>query len=127
MAAISGTAGKVTTGSDVEVLNMTDWTIDMKGTSVDTSAFGGDGWGSKTGTIKNWTGKCSGNYDPADTTGQTVLNNALATTVTLKFYTDDTHYWGGSGTIVGVSMKSSAVGIVTVDYSFDGVGAVTYT
>jgi hypothetical protein len=126
MAAMSGTAGKVTQAS-ADVLNMTAWTIDMKGATVDTSAFGGSGWGSFTGTIKTWTGKCSGNYDPADSGGQVALNGALATTVALKFYTDGTHYWGGNGTLNSISMKSSATGVITVDYGFDGVGALTYS
>lgn len=126
MAAMSGTDGKVMQAS-AEVLNMTDWTIDMKAGNVDTSAFGGSGWGSYTGTIKTWSGKCSGNYDPADATGQVALNAALGTSLAMKFYTDETHYWAGNAVVIGIGMKSSAAGVITVEYSFNGAGACTYT
>ncbi len=126
MPAMSGTNGKVMQGANV-VLNMTEWTIDLKGASVDTSAFGGSGWGAFTGTIKTWTAKCSGNYDPADTTGQVALNNGLASSFSMKFYTDATHYWAGDAALVGVGLKSSAAGVITTEYSFNGATSVTYT
>lgn len=126
MSAMAGTDGKVMQGAN-EILNMTAWTIDLKGDSVDTSAFGGSGWGSFTGTIKTWSATCSGNYDPADTNGQVALNNGLASAFTMKFYTDDTHYWTGSATLVGIALKSSATGVITTEYSFNGAGSCTYS
>lgn len=126
MAAMAGTDGKIMTGANT-IANMMTWEVSLKATSVDVSAFGGSGWGASLGTIKKWTGKMSGNYDPADTTGQVALNNGLGDTFSLKFYTDDTHYWAGDAVLSDVSLKSSASGVITADYSFEGASSITYT
>lgn len=126
MAAMAGTGGKVQQGS-ADILNMTSWEVDLKAGQVDISAFGGSGWGAFLGTIKTWTGKCSGNYDPADTTGQVALNAGLGSTFTMNFFTDNTHKWSGSAVLTDISLKSSASGVITADYSFNGAGALTYS
>lgn len=126
MSAMSGTDGKIMQGANT-IANMTSWEVSLKAASVDVSAFGGSGWGANLGTIKSWSGKCSGNYDPADTNGQVALNAGLGDTFALKFYTDDTHYWGGNGVLSDLSLKSSASGVITADYSFEGAGAVSYS
>src|SRR6266496_3438671 len=119
MPAMSGTNGKVMQGANT-VLDMTSWEVDLKADSVDTSAFGGSGWGASTGTIKRWSGKCMGNYNPADTTGQVALNNGLGNTFTMAFYTDATHNWSGSAVLTGLGLKSSAAGVITAEYTFTG-------
>jgi predicted secreted protein len=125
MSAMSGTNGKVMQGANT-VANMTSWDVDLKAGQVDISAFGGSGWGAFLGTIKTWSGKMSGNYDPADTNGQVALNAGLGNTFTVAFYTDGTHNWSGSAVLTDISFKSSAAGVITADYSFNGAGALTY-
>lgn len=125
MAAISGVNGKVTQAG-VVVLNMMDWEVDLKATTVDVSAFGGSGWGASLGTIKKWTGKCSGNFDPADTTGQAVLNAGLGSTIAMVFYTDAVHNWTGSAVVTDIQLVSSASGVIKVTYSFEGAASIVY-
>lgn len=126
MAAMAGTDGKIMQGAN-EIGNMTSWQVDLKAGQVDVSAFGGSGWGAFIGTIKTWTGKCSGNYDPADTNGQVALNAGLGDTFTMKFYTDGTHYWTGDAVLTDIGLKSSATGVITADYGFSGAGSLTYS
>ncbi|SRR6266496_1169524 len=126
MPAMSGTAGAVKNGANT-ILNMTSWEVSLKAASVDVSAFGGSGWGASLGTIKKWSGKCAGNYDPADTTGQVALNNGLGSTFTMNFFTDGTHKWTGDAVLVDVALKSSASGVITAEYTFEGASSVTYS
>jgi hypothetical protein len=126
MAALSGTGGKITQGG-ATILNMTAWNVDLKAASVDISAFGGSGWGASLGTIKTWSGKCSGNYDPADTTGQVALNAGLGNTFTMNFFTDNTHKWAGDAVLTDISLKSSAVGVITAEYTFAGASSIVYS
>jgi hypothetical protein len=126
MAAMSGTAGAVKNGANT-ILNLTSWDVDLKAGQIDVSVFGGSGWGAFIGAIKTWTGKCSGFFDPADATGHVALNAGLGATFTMNFFTDGTHKWAGDAVLTDVSVKASAAGVVTADYSFSGATVLTYS
>ena len=109
MAAIAGIGGKVTQGATT-VLNMDDWSLNIIGDQVDTTAFLATGsWKTKTATVKGWDGKCVGRFDGADTTGQQVLTNGLGSTFTMAFYTDATHNWAGSAILTNIVPKATAI------------------
>ena len=126
MAAMSGTNGKVTNGANT-IANMMDWSVALKGTTVDVSAFGGSGWGASIGTIKTWTGTMSGNFDPTDSLGQVALNAGLAGAFTVFFYTDAVHNWTGSAILTDIAFTSSASGVIKVVYTFAGSSSLVYS
>lgn len=124
MAAIAGINGKVTVAA-VVLANIDDWSLDLGGDVVDTTAFGST-WKTKTPTVKQWSGKAVGRFDNADTTGQIASINALLTSVACIFNTDAVHNWSGSAIISQVVPKATATGVVTIEFSFVGNGALTY-
>lgn len=126
-AAINGSGGKVMLGS-VVVANIKEWSISgfTMGT-LETTAFGS--------TIKTFvpdktgdpgTISFSGNYDPADSTGQAALDAlcvAGTTSTDLYLYANTSTFWrvGASGNIITTKGKAIALpraGLGTV--SFEG-------
>lgn len=91
-----GNKAKVTLGADT-VVGMGVWK--MSGITVDqldATAFGDTAKEFLTGLMDYGNIEFSGLYDPADTTGQTALINALSgnTKVTnIRLYVDNTSYW----------------------------------
>jgi len=132
MAAISGKLAKVMYGA-VKVASMVTWTlsgyesqileITEMGDTVQKFIFGG---AANPGTVT-----FSGNYDPADTTGQISLNTACKSEIPLTnlyFYETTTKYWavdiGGSILVTkadAITMDRNAVG--KIDFSGKVSGA----
>jgi len=125
MAAINGSGGKVMIGS-VVVANIKEWSISgfVMGT-LETTAFGttiktfiADNTGDP-GTIS-----FSGNYDPADTTGQAAfetLVEAGAVHTNLYLYANTSTFWrsGTGGSIITTQAKA-------VTLPRQGLGTVTF-
>ena len=134
MAALSGKAGKVMYGS-VVVAEITEWsTAGFKMELIKKDpAFGDTGAAEyialqlgDAGTVS-----FSGNYDPADTTGQAVLTAVAKTGVgitNLYLYEDATHYWtvdsGGEIFVISggepTTMPRSGIGKVTFTAQISG-------
>lgn len=131
MAAISGKGGKVMLGS-VTVANIKEWSLSgfTMGT-LETTAFGTtiktfieDGTGDP-GTVS-----FSGNYDPADTTGQAAIDAlcvAGTTSTNLYLYANTSTFWrvGTGGNIIttkgkAVTMPRSGLGSVSFDGKVSG-------
>jgi len=132
MAAISGKLAKVMYGA-VKIAGMGSWTLSgyeaqvlettELGDTVQKFIFGG---AANPGTVT-----FSGNYDPADTTGQIALNTACKSEVLLTnlyFYETATKYWavdvGGSILITkadAMTMDRNAIG--KIDFSGKVSGA----
>ncbi len=123
----AGVGGSITVGSTVAA-NLDKWQVTQKAMMKDTTSFGASGsWQTNTTTIKEWTAKADGRIDPSDTNGQLVLINGLGTTVTMKFSVDGTHYWSGSAIVAQIDPKADANDVVTVQYTFTGNGALSFT
>ena len=78
MATYSGRNARITVNASTTealITEMGNWSVNRSAEEVDASAFG-DGWGKSNAGMKKWSGSISGFYDPADTTGQKVLEDA---------------------------------------------------
>jgi len=126
MAATKGKGSKVTDGSNT-ILGMGTWSIDgVTSDQLEDTEFG-DAW--KTylyGLNDGGTVSFNGYYDPADTTGQTVLRtaNANQTQMTdIRFYVDSTSYWRPNST----GTPSSHIIITAWNISADKSGLMQCT
>lgn len=135
MATYNGRDARVTVNSNTTeaiVTELGNWSIDRTATDIDTSAFG-DGWGKSDVGIRKWSGSMTGFYDPADTTGQAVLEDAFNSgelVSDIRFYLK---YGTGSGTTVKYLTPDTAtdpnagIRINTFNTSTDKEGVATLT
>jgi predicted secreted protein len=126
MAVLAGNAGafKLSTNTVAEIDN---WTLDVSTGLEDTQSFG-DTWKEKTATIREWSGSASGRFDNTDTNGHVALNTAFlgGTTVSARFYISASVYYSGTA-YVQASIAAAENGLVTVNYTITGSGALTLT
>jgi|SRR5579885_2138877 len=124
MAALAGKDGLVKIGTNTVAL-MDSWEVNPSADMLDITSFGDD-WKTKIAGLKDWSAKVSGNFDYTDTDGQVALVTAFinGTTVTLKLYTDDTHYVTGSAFVTSFPIKVGVSDKETVEFDLDGTGAL---
>lgn len=123
--ATSGVLGKVTL-SDVTILNISSWDLDIKHNVQDVTSFT-DFWEKKTQGLKGATGSLKGQFNPADTTGQALLQTAMinGTTVALKLYSDTSFYTIASAYIDGLKISNKVDGVCEAEFNFVVDGAIT--
>jgi hypothetical protein len=122
----AGVGGKVVVGANTAA-NIDTWTVTPKGAEKETTPFGAaNSWQQTTGTIKSWTAKWDGQLDPSDAAQQALLNG-LNQIFTIKMYVDATYYWTGAARYTGGPSAGKATDVVTVSYSFTGVGSLVLT
>lgn len=127
MVAIPGVGGSVKQAA-VVIANIDNWSLDVGSDFDDVTSFQAAGsWRSKIASVKKWSAKCVGNFDGADTTGQQVLTNGIGQTFTMTFMTDAVHQWTGTAILIQIIPKAPVANKVTIEYAFEGTGAVTYT
>lgn len=128
MAFKAGYAAKVTLGSNT-VVGMGNWKLN--GITVDlleTTSFGDTAKQFVTGLLDYGTVSFGGLYDPADTTGQTVLVSAMLNNSkvgNIRLYVDNTSYWTPNVTQVsaaGMLVQSVPIGqdksgLATIEFS----------
>lgn len=126
MAAESGINGSVVLGAN-SVLNISEWSIDIKNNIQDSTAFG-DTWEQKLPGLKGATGNLKGLLNVGDTTGQALLKTAVlaGTTVALILYNNANHY-DFTAFIDGLKTDNKVDGVCEVEFSFVADGAVTLT
>ena len=116
MAHTAGTGGYVDTGSAVSGIK--SWTLDYNSDVLETTDFADAGVKSYIIGGSGWSGSFEGYKDGAP--------QALAgAAVTLSLYEDATYLWTGSAFITGISASTSADGIVSYSYTFQGTGSLT--
>lgn len=127
MAVLVGYGGAVKVGT-ATVAELGEWSLDITLNTEETQSFG-DQWKEFTGTLKEWSGSCSGRWDMSDTTGQRAMQDALlgGTTVSLKLYTDSTKNYSGTALITKITPSATVDGVVEVSFDFQGTGALTYS
>lgn len=125
MAVMVGNAGSFRLTANV-VAEIDNWTLDVSTGLEETQAFG-DSWKERTATIREWSGSASGRFDDTDTNGHVAAQTAFlgGTTVTARFYIDGTNYYSGTA-FVQASIAAAENGLVTVNYTITGTGALTY-
>jgi len=107
------------------VENLGKWSLDIKMDEIDTSVFGSV-WGRKIPGMQAWTGTLEGYYDPADTNGQKVLQDAaLAATklTTIRFYIDSTSYW--TPDVTSETNAGAYISSISINHDKAGVAAIT--
>ncbi len=129
MTALAGIGATVSEASTA-FTDSSKWTLSLKGATKDVTPFGASGnWAINLATIKSWTAKVSCFVDTADT-AQTnlyaLLNSSL--TVTLNTVGGGTpHGFTGTAILTGIDPNIDAQNAETVDFSFTGTGACTYS
>ena len=116
MAHLSGKAGYVDTGS--AVAGIKSWTVDYNSDALETTDFADSGVKSYIIGASGWSGSFEGYKDGAP-------QGLAGAAVTLSLYEDATYLWTGSAYITGISASTSADGIVSYTYTFQGTGALT--
>lgn len=128
MAFKAGNNAKVTLGANT-VVGMGNWALN--GITVDlleSTAFGDTAKQFLTGLLDYGTVTFGGLYDPADSTGQTILlsaniNNSKINTI--RLYVDNTSYWTPNVTVVSAaglyvqstSIKADKSALATIEFS----------
>lgn len=128
MAAHSGTAGSAVymVGGTTVVVGIGEWSLDIAGEVVETSAFG-DQWRKNIPGIKSYSLSISGRSD-SDTSQATLKTGILAGSVhSFRLYDSPTTYWNvGSAIFSGMSPSITFDGRGDVSYDFTGSDALTY-
>lgn len=127
MAALAGIGASVSEAATA-FTDASKWTLSLKGATKDATPFGASGsWAINVATVKSWTAKISAYLDTADT-AQTNLFALLNSTVSLSlFVLAAGHSFAGSAILSGIDPSVDAQGVETVDFSFTGSGALTYS
>lgn len=127
MTALAGIGASVSEAS-TSFTDASKWTLSLKGATKDVTPFGASGnWAVNLATIKSWSGKVSAFIDTSDT-AQTNLFALLNSTVTLTLNVSGTpHGFTGSAILTGIDPNVDAQAAETVDFSFTGTGACTYS
>jgi predicted secreted protein len=128
VAVIAGVGGSVQISSTT-VASLNVWTVSAKGNTAKTTVFGTTGqWETEIAAVRNWTAKADGYLNDTDTNGQVALINGLNSTFTVTFNTgDSTHNWSGTAILTGIDPKADVASVETVSFSFNGVGALTFS
>jgi hypothetical protein len=117
MAFKAGNNAKVTLGANT-VVGMGNW--ELAGITTDlleSTAFGDTAKQFMTGLLDYGTVNFGGLYDPADTTGQSILLSANINNskiANLRLYVDNTSYWTPNVTVVsaaGLYVQSTSIGV----------------
>lgn len=140
MATYSGRNARIAVNGAL-ITEMGSWSIDRSADEIDTAAFG-DGWKKSDVGMKGWSGSMDGFYDPADTTGQQVLEDAYqngtliqdikfyikySTTSgeTIRYLTPDTTSDPDAGLrITSLNVSIDKAGVAQLSASFSGSGPI---
>ncbi len=138
------------TGDSVQVGQMTDWTLDTVGDTIEVTDFD-DNWTEFVKTVSRWTATINGFLDPSSTKNQDELFSALIIGDTdmagtlpttsgeqeaqllMTFYIDDNAAAGSKkalfGNVImgGLSPTVEAAGVITVSGTIQGTGKLGYT
>jgi len=127
MASKSGFAAKVTMGT-YTIAGMGTWSMDgVTRETIEDTAFGDTIKSFVFGFMDGGSLSFDGNYDPADSTGQDILNSACVNASALgsgsiRLYIDNTSYWtiGSTGELLVTKAKA-----ITMDKN--GLGKVSFS
>jgi predicted secreted protein len=127
MAAIAGYNGSFRIAANA-VGDITEFSLDIeRGIEADT-AFG-DSWDTQVQTLKRWSGTAKGFWRVDSDTYQLALQTALlnGTDAAIRLYPDSDSYYSGNAVIGNISTGATVDGLVEVEFSFTGNGALTLT
>lgn len=131
-AAIRGNRGKVVFGSTGNAEQVTEWSIEESGDTIETTAMdptASEGAIPKTFMAGNtsWQGSVTCQVSRADTDGQAAARAGAA--LALKLYpeadTTGKKYWSGDSVITRYQEQGEVGGKLVLNISFQGTGALT--
>jgi hypothetical protein len=132
MTAYAGLGGQAVIGASGVLNELVSWQLQEKGDQVETTAMSNAATSvpkTKIGTLIEWSGQATMNYDPADSDGQELMVANLATA--LKIYPQGTttgfRYWSGNIIVSDITTGASVDGKITKTFQFSGTGALTRT
>ncbi|MGA8765248.1 MAG: hypothetical protein WB562_20440 [Candidatus Sulfotelmatobacter sp.] len=126
MAALAGIGASCQEASTA-FTDASKWTLSLKGAVKDVTPFGASGnWTINLATLKSWSGKISAFIDSSDT-AQTNLFALIGSTVSMTFAVSGSHNFAGSAILTGIDPNVDAQNAESVDFSFTGTGAITYS
>ncbi len=135
MATLNGREAAVKIDTDT-ITEIGSWSMDMSNEEIDTTAFGST-WGKTDVGMRKWNLTVEGNYDPADTTGQGVIETAWSdgTLVNnIRVYVDNTSYWvpdtttdaSAGGRVTSYALAQDKSGVATISFTLSGSGPITF-
>ena len=126
MAALAG-IGAAASEASTAFTDASKWTLSIKNAVKDVTPFGASGnWAIQLPTINSWTGKITAFIDSSDT-AQTNLFALIGTSLSVTFKVSATHSFTGTAILNGIDGNVDAQNPETVDFSFTGSGAITYS
>lgn len=139
MAVLTGNNGKITINS-VQLLNIKNYSLEIKADTVETTAMGNDTRQYLKG-LSSWSGSADVYVDMTnlDSANAAYISKLITTGgsvgdagVTCIFNLDNANYpsnekFTGTAIVTGFSVKSSMDGMVEGSVSFQGSGALSYT
>lgn len=136
MASKSGFAAKVTMGT-YTIAGMGSWSMDgLSRETIEDTAFGDTVKKYVFGFMDGGSLTFEGNYDPADSTGQAILNSACVNASALgsgsiRLYIDNTSYWtvASNGQLLvtkanAISMEKNGLGKISFSAKVSGAAMV---
>ena len=135
MATYNGREASVKIGT-YTVAELGTWSLSMTADEIDTTAFGST-WAKSDVGFKKWSITFSGFWDPTDTNGQKVIEDAFQSgnlIDDIKLYIDNTSYWvpdtttdsNAGGRVTNYSVGQSKAGVATIDITISGSGPITF-
>lgn len=126
-ATIGKNGGVVVNGSTITFID--EWTLSTKLDTVEVTSFG-DESKVRVQTFRDWSADVRGTLDRSDAVQNALLSQfedgALAAVV-LRLKTGVSSYWQGSAILRSGSVRSQVANKVSVEFSFDGAGQLSYT
>ena len=131
MAEITGKSAKVMYGGG-DVVGLDEWSVSVDVSQHDVTTFSTATlqWRDSIPGLSGWTASVSGNFDVASTGLADLRTNTLTpATGTFNFYMDKAggEALNGSGYMQTMGHSAPIDGVVEVDFSVQGTGALTYT
>jgi len=128
MGAIIGKDGSVKVGA-AAVGFIDSWSLTPTINTAEVTAYG-DETKVNVQTLKEWSAEISGTLDKVDAQQAALLDqfeDGTLGAVVLNLYTGSATYWSGSAVLTGGGITSTVGDKVSVSYSFQCAGALSYT
>jgi hypothetical protein len=126
MGATAGKGGKLVIGAS-DAVNIASWNLSLNADMLEDTALGDDDKTYLAG-LNGWTASVECHFDKSDSTGQIAMQNAYlaGTSLTSKFYIDDTNYYSGTVYISSMNIVDGVADLVSVTFELQGSGALSY-
>lgn len=119
--------GVVVNGSTVTFID--SWNLDLVTRNEEVTSYGDTG-PVRVNVFRDWSAEVSGTLDRSDAAQAALLDqfeDGTLTAVLLQLKTGASSYWYGSAVLRNARVRSQVASKVSVQFSFDGAGALNYS